>query len=125
MTSHAAVVARGMGKPCVSGAGQIRVDYASQTLTVAGQTLKKGTDDEVAIIEALQDRVFDQLVIAAILPAARERALPMRMAHQVLAGRNLHAPAGERRRTHLVHGHTQIARTRMPHAPARSLANSE
>ncbi|QRM32873.1 pyruvate, phosphate dikinase [Microvirga sp. VF16] len=42
MTSHAAVVARGMGKPCVSGAGSIRVDYAKQTLTVAGQTLKKG-----------------------------------------------------------------------------------
>ncbi|NIX76745.1 pyruvate, phosphate dikinase [Microvirga terricola] len=42
MTSHAAVVARGMGKPCVSGAGAIRVDYAAQTLTVAGQTLKKG-----------------------------------------------------------------------------------
>jgi phosphoenolpyruvate synthase/pyruvate phosphate dikinase len=42
MTSHAAVVARGMGKPCVSGAGSIRVDYAAQTLTVAGQALKKG-----------------------------------------------------------------------------------
>jgi pyruvate,orthophosphate dikinase len=42
MTSHAAVVARGMGKPCVSGAGAIRVDYAAQTLSVAGQTLKKG-----------------------------------------------------------------------------------
>jgi pyruvate,orthophosphate dikinase len=42
MTSHAAVVARGMGKPCVSGAGSIRVDYATQTLTVAGKTLKKG-----------------------------------------------------------------------------------
>ncbi|MBQ0823164.1 pyruvate, phosphate dikinase [Microvirga sp. HBU67558] len=42
MTSHAAVVARGMGKPCVSGAGSIRVDYAAQTLTVAGQVLKKG-----------------------------------------------------------------------------------
>ncbi|MBF9231848.1 pyruvate, phosphate dikinase [Microvirga alba] len=42
MTSHAAVVARGMGKPCVSGAGSIRVDYKAQTLTVAGQTLKKG-----------------------------------------------------------------------------------
>src|SRR5215212_7780449 len=42
MTSHAAVVARGMGKPCVSGAGQIRVDYAKQTLTVAGVTLKQG-----------------------------------------------------------------------------------
>ena len=34
MTSHAAVVARGMGKPCVSGAGTIRVDYAKKTLTV-------------------------------------------------------------------------------------------
>ena len=42
MTSHAAVVARGMGKPCVSGAGTIRVDYAAQTLTSAGRTFKKG-----------------------------------------------------------------------------------
>jgi pyruvate, orthophosphate dikinase len=42
MTSHAAVVARGMGKPCVSGAGTIRVDYASQTIVCAGRTLKKG-----------------------------------------------------------------------------------
>ena len=42
MTSHAAVVARGMGKPCVSGAGGIRIDYAKQTLTAGGVTLKKG-----------------------------------------------------------------------------------
>ncbi|TPQ47901.1 pyruvate, phosphate dikinase [Prosthecomicrobium hirschii] len=42
MTSHAAVVARGMGKPCVSGAGSIRVDYAAETLTSGGITLKKG-----------------------------------------------------------------------------------
>ena len=42
MTSHAAVVARGMGKPCVSGAGSIRVDYAAQTMSVAGRTLRKG-----------------------------------------------------------------------------------
>src|ERR671911_1986016 len=42
MTSHAAVVARGMGKPCVSGAGSLRVDYAAQTMSVAGVTLKKG-----------------------------------------------------------------------------------
>ena len=42
MTSHAAVVARGMGKPCVSGAGTIRVDYTAQTLTTGGKTLKKG-----------------------------------------------------------------------------------
>ena len=42
MTSHAAVVARGMGKPCVSGAGSIRVDYQAGTLSVMGVTLKKG-----------------------------------------------------------------------------------
>ena len=42
MTSHAAVVARGMGKPCVSGAGAIRVDYAAGTMTAGGQVLKKG-----------------------------------------------------------------------------------
>ena len=42
MTSHAAVVARGMGKPCVSGAGSLRVDYAAQTVAVMGRVLKKG-----------------------------------------------------------------------------------
>ena len=42
MTSHAAVVARGMGKPCVSGAGTLRVDYTAGTMSIAGQTLKKG-----------------------------------------------------------------------------------
>ncbi|MGA2891684.1 MAG: pyruvate, phosphate dikinase [Xanthobacteraceae bacterium] len=42
MTSHAAVVARGMGKPCVSGAGSLRVDYRTQTMTAGGVTLKKG-----------------------------------------------------------------------------------
>ncbi len=42
MTSHAAVVARGMGKPCVSGAGGIRVDYNAQTMTASGRTFKKG-----------------------------------------------------------------------------------
>jgi pyruvate, orthophosphate dikinase len=42
MTSHAAVVARGMGKPCVSGAGEIRVDYATKTLKCAGHTIKEG-----------------------------------------------------------------------------------
>jgi len=42
MTSHAAVVARGMGKPCVSGAGALRVDYRTQTMTAGQVTLKKG-----------------------------------------------------------------------------------
>ena len=42
MTSHAAVVARGMGKPCVSGAGQLRVDTSAQTMQASGQTFKRG-----------------------------------------------------------------------------------
>jgi pyruvate,orthophosphate dikinase len=42
MTSHAAVVARGMGKPCVSGAGALRIDYAAGTMNVAGRTFKAG-----------------------------------------------------------------------------------
>jgi pyruvate,orthophosphate dikinase len=42
MTSHAAVVARGMGKPCVSGAGTLRVDYAAGTMSVGGDTFKAG-----------------------------------------------------------------------------------
>ncbi len=42
MTSHAAVVARGMGKPCVSGAGALRVDYRAQTMSAGGVTMKKG-----------------------------------------------------------------------------------
>jgi len=42
MTSHAAVVARGMGKCCVAGAGEIYVDYLKQELKVKGYVLKKG-----------------------------------------------------------------------------------
>ncbi|HXZ21498.1 MAG TPA: pyruvate, phosphate dikinase [Pseudolabrys sp.] len=42
MTSHAAVVARGMGKPCVSGAGSLRVDYSAGTMTAGGHVFKKG-----------------------------------------------------------------------------------
>ncbi len=42
MTSHAAVVARGMGTPCVSGAGSIRVDLRNELLITPSVTLKKG-----------------------------------------------------------------------------------
>jgi len=42
MTSHAAVVARGMGKPCVAGAGDLKVNYATQSVTVNNTTIKKG-----------------------------------------------------------------------------------
>ncbi len=42
MTSHAAVVARGMGRPCVSGTGSLQIDYASETMRVADVVVKKG-----------------------------------------------------------------------------------
>ena len=42
MTSHAAVVARGMGKCCVSGAGAINVDYKAKTLEIEGKVFKEG-----------------------------------------------------------------------------------
>ena len=42
MTSHAAVVARGMGKCCVSGAGALNIDYKAKTVEIDGYTLKEG-----------------------------------------------------------------------------------
>jgi len=42
MTSHAAVVARGMGKCCVSGAGSIKIDYKAREMNMAGKTFKEG-----------------------------------------------------------------------------------
>jgi pyruvate,orthophosphate dikinase len=43
MTSHAAVVARGMGRPCVSGAGSLAIDYKAKSLRVAGHEVPEGT----------------------------------------------------------------------------------
>ncbi len=56
MTSHAAVVARGMGKPCVSGAGTVRVDYAAQTMTAMGKTFAKG---DIITIDGATGQVMD------------------------------------------------------------------
>jgi pyruvate,orthophosphate dikinase len=42
MTSHAAVVARGMGRPCVAGAGTVRIDYKAQTMSVDNTVLNEG-----------------------------------------------------------------------------------
>ncbi len=42
MTSHAAVVARGMGRPCVSGAGQLRIDYQTQRMQIGDLTIAAG-----------------------------------------------------------------------------------
>ncbi len=42
MTSHAAVVARGMGKCCVSGAGELQIDYKARTIKIGEYTIKEG-----------------------------------------------------------------------------------
>ena len=55
MTSHAAVVARGMGKPCVSGVGAIRIDYKAKTLSIAGKILKAG---DVITIDGTKGQVI-------------------------------------------------------------------
>ena len=55
MTSHAAVVARGMGRPCVAGAGAIVVDYNAQTLTAGGRTVHAG---ETITLDGAQGEVF-------------------------------------------------------------------
>ena len=55
MTSHAAVVARGMGRPCVAGAGGISVDYGAQTLSAGGKTIRGG---EVITLDGATGEVF-------------------------------------------------------------------
>ena len=55
MTSHAAVVARGMGTPCVSGAGEIRIDYKSQSFSVMGRTIKAG---DIVTVDGATGQVF-------------------------------------------------------------------
>ena len=53
MTSHAAVVARGMGRPCVSGAGGISIDLAARTMSTGGRFVKEG--DRITIDGATGD----------------------------------------------------------------------
>ena len=65
MTSHAAVVARGMGRPCVAGAGGIAVDYNAQTLTTGGKTVRAG---ETITLDGATGEVFLGFV-AMIEPA--------------------------------------------------------
>ena len=55
MTSHAAVVARGMGRPCVAGAGGIAVDYNAQTLSAGGKTVRAG---ETITLDGAAGEVF-------------------------------------------------------------------
>ena len=56
MTSHAAVVARGMGKCCISGAGALHIDYKKKTLTVDGKVFNEG---DWLSINGTTGRVFE------------------------------------------------------------------
>ena len=55
MTSHAAVVARGMGRPCVCGAGDLKIDPSGEHFTVTGQTVKKG---DVITVDGGEGQVY-------------------------------------------------------------------
>ena len=55
MTSHAAVVARGMGRACVAGAGDLHIDYAKQQMAVKGVTVKAG---EIITIDGASGEVM-------------------------------------------------------------------
>ncbi|WP_428407938.1 pyruvate, phosphate dikinase [Hyphococcus sp.] len=55
MTSHAAVVARGMGRPCVCGAGDLKIDKTGEFFTVAGRTVSKG---DIITIDGGAGRVY-------------------------------------------------------------------
>ncbi len=59
MTSHAAVVARGIGKCCVSGAGEIKVDYKKKTVMMGDKTYKEG---EYISINGSTGEIYDGLV---------------------------------------------------------------
>ncbi len=75
MTSHAAVVARGMGKPCVVGAESISIDAAKKSLKAAGKTLKEG--DAVSI-----DGTTGEVILGKLDPHPSE-------IQQVLVGKTL------------------------------------
>jgi len=55
MTSHAAVVARGMGRPCVSGAGDLKIDHEARTLSARGEAIHEG---EVITIDGSSGEVY-------------------------------------------------------------------
>ncbi|GAA4894730.1 pyruvate, phosphate dikinase [Tessaracoccus lubricantis] len=57
MTSHAAVVARGMGKPCVAGAQGIKIDTAAKTLTIGDRVIREG---DVITLDGSEGKVYGE-----------------------------------------------------------------
>ncbi len=79
MTSHAAVVARGMGKCCVSGAGEIKVDYKAKTVEMGGKTYKEG--DWISLNGSTGD-VYDGLVSTVDAELSGDFAAVMKLAEK-------------------------------------------
>ena len=59
MTSHAAVVARGMGTCCVSGCGEIKMDEANKKFTLAGKTFREG---DAISIDGTTGKIYDGII---------------------------------------------------------------
>ncbi len=76
MTSHAAVVARGMGKPCVAGCGSLSIDYKTKKMVVAGKTIKEG--DFVSIDGTTGEVIIGELptVDSEVLQVLRGKMKP-------------------------------------------------
>jgi pyruvate,orthophosphate dikinase len=62
MTSHAAVVARGMGKPCVAGCEALKIDLEKETMVVAGKTLKRG---DLISIDGSTGEIYEGAIVTS------------------------------------------------------------
>jgi len=80
MTSHAAVVARGMGTPCVSGAGSFAVDYTNKTLTALDVTLHEG---DVITIDGSKGQVIKGEVPTILPELSGDFSLLMEWADEI------------------------------------------
>ncbi|MFZ4713894.1 MAG: pyruvate, phosphate dikinase [Bacteriovoracaceae bacterium] len=80
MTSHAAVVARGMGKPCVAGCTSLLIDYNKKTLTVKGKVYKEG---DALTIDGATGEVMDGIIPTIPASISDDFSLYMKWADEV------------------------------------------
>ena len=80
LTSHAAVVARGMGRPCVSGVGDIRIDDAAGEMRIGDRTFKRG---EILTIDGAKGHVLEGQIPMLQPELSDDFALVMDWADQI------------------------------------------